>query len=266
MTRSAQRPDRFPGHEYPQTIPEPDEIASGDPAPWLPLPLEQRRGLDLAKVVERLRHGGRHLEDTVIPGDPDEMVLDDDVEHHGALRRSAVLVALFEEDGETHVVLTRRSMRLRSHRGEIAFPGGQSDPGEVPLVTALRETYEEVGIEPASITPIGWLSPIVTLASDSAIWPVVGLLESRPEMTIDPIEVDRAFSVSLAELLGDDVYIQERWRREPRRRGSDDEGFFPISFFKVPGDLIWGATARVLTELLCVVTDVEWPEANRVWA
>jgi hypothetical protein len=105
----------------------------------------------------------------------------------------------------------------------------------------------------------------VTLALGSAIWPVVGFLDERPVMVTDPAEVERAFTVSLAELLADDTFLEERWRRELARPGADADGYFPIYFYRVPGDLIWGATARVVTELLCVVTGVEWPEAKRSW-
>jgi 8-oxo-dGTP pyrophosphatase MutT (NUDIX family) len=182
------------------------------------------------------------------------------------IHRSAVLLALFEDVGETHLVLTRRSMHLRSHRGEVALPGGRSDSGEDPVATALREAREEVGIAEESVTPVGWLSPIVTFASGSAIWPVVGLLESPPVLVVDPTEVDRAFAVSLTDLLADGAYLQERWRRTQTRPGADVDGYFPISFFAVPGDVVWGATARVLTELLCLVTGVAWPDAQRVWA
>jgi len=84
-------------------------------------------------------------------------------------------------------------------------------------------------------------------------------------MVTDPSEVDRAFTVSLAELLADGTFLEERWRRQLAQRTSGPDGYFPIYFYRVPGDLIWGATARVLTELLCVVTGVEWPEAKGLW-
>jgi 8-oxo-dGTP pyrophosphatase MutT (NUDIX family) len=180
--------------------------------------------------------------------------------------KSAVLVALFEEGGEAHVILTRRSLKLRSHRGEIALPGGRSDEHETPVETALRESEEEVGLAPALVNPVGWLSPIVTFASGSAIWPVVGVLEGRPALTADPAEVERVFTISLAELLADDVFLEERWRRENHRPSTDADGYFPIYFFQVPGDVVWGATARVLTELLCIASGVEWPDAHRVWS
>jgi 8-oxo-dGTP pyrophosphatase MutT (NUDIX family) len=261
--RRAER--RFEGHDYPQQIPEPDEVAPGAAAPWSHLAPAQRRGLELARVEERLRASGRHLEVAPVPGEPREMALVADARSAPITRRSAVLVALFEEDGETHVVLTRRSFELRHHRGEIALPGGRSDEGESPLATALREAYEEVGLDPAGVAPVGWLTPLVTFASGSVIWPVVARLARRPTLVVDPVEVDRAFTVALSDLMDEGAFVEERWRRDTPRPGADAEGYFPIYFFRVPGDVIWGATARVLTELLCVVADVEWPDAHRLW-
>jgi 8-oxo-dGTP pyrophosphatase MutT (NUDIX family) len=265
MTRNARRPSRFDGHEYPQRIPEPDHIVAGAPAPWISVDDAQRRDITLAGVIGRLRSAGRLFEVAPLPGDPTEMAAVADAKRQTITRRSAVLVALFEEDGETHVILTRRSLELRSHRGEIALPGGRIDEGETPVEAAVREAYEEVGLDPDVVEAVGWLSPIVTFASGSAIWPVVGRLRGRPVLTADSVEVDRVFTASLSELLADGAFVEERWRRFERRPGADAEGYFPIYFFRVPGDLIWGATARVLTELLCVVTGVEWPDAHRVW-
>jgi len=263
---NANRPTRFEGFEFPQVIPEPDDVIAGAPAPWSILDQGSRRGFTLARVIDRLRAGERHLDDWPVPGDPQEMEAVMDATSRPIVNRAAVLLALFEEDGETYVVLTRRATTLRSHRGEIALPGGRTDGDETPVETALREAHEEVGIEPASVTPIGWLSPIVTFASGSAMWPVIGLLDERPNLVIDAAEVDRAFTVSLKDLLADGAFLEERWRRNVRRPGADEDGYFPIYFFAVPGDVIWGATARVLTELLCVVTGVKWPDAQRVWA
>jgi hypothetical protein len=123
-----------------------------------------------------------------------------------------------------------------------------------------------VGIAPDTVEVVGWLTPLATLASGSAIWPVVGVLPGRPDFVTDPIEVDRAFCVTLADLAADGAYRQERWRRLERRPGADEAGFVTIHLYRVPEDLVWGATARILTELLCVATGVEWPDAHRVWA
>ena len=242
-----------------RSIPRPPSHRQGSAAPWAGLTAARRGALTLDLVRKALderrsRSGLSHepwptLAGQVVGGSP-----------------AAVLVALFEEEGETHVVLTRRSFGLRYHRGEVALPGGRSDAGEAPIATALREAREEVGIAEAAVTPVGWLSPIVTFASTSAIWPVVGLMSARPTLVVDPTEVDRAFAVPLCDLLSDGAYLEERWRRVPTRPGTDADGYFPMYFYAVPGDVIWGATARVLTELLCLVTEVAWPDAQRVWA
>ncbi|MGH9019769.1 MAG: NUDIX hydrolase, partial [Acidimicrobiales bacterium] len=133
------------------------------------------------------------------------------------------------------------------------------------VATALREAHEEVDLDPAAVRPLTWLTPIATFASGSSIWPIVGVLERPPTLTPDPREVDRVFSVALRDLVADGAFVEERWRRDDPRPGTDDDGFFPIYFFRVPGDLIWGATARVLTELACVALDVDWPDAGRRW-
>jgi len=266
MTRSGEWPTRFVDHEYPQVIPEPDDIRSGGPAPWAQLELTKRTGLSLSAVLDCLRDRGRTYDVSTMPTSPIDLEGVTQANRELITRKSAVLVALFEEAGETHVVLTRRSFALRSHRGEIAFPGGRSDIDEAPIDTALREAHEEVGLEPTLVTPVGWLNPIVTFASGSAIWPVIGVLAERPTLNADPAEVERAFTTSLSSLLEEGAFLEERWRREHRGSGGDTDGYFPIYFYRVPGDVIWGATARVLTELLCCATGVEWPDAHRIWA
>ncbi|MFZ1062151.1 MAG: CoA pyrophosphatase [Acidimicrobiales bacterium] len=264
MARDSTRPERFEGHEYPQVIPEPDEIRAGSPAPWANLGAGERQGFTIDLVRQRLFDTGRTFDVAAWPVQFAEMTSVADDAERRVEHRSAVLVALFEQDGEVQVILTRRARNLSSHRGEIALPGGRSDHEETPVATALREAREEVGLDPSLVTPLGWLSPIVTFASSSAIWPVVGTLEHRPELTIDPGEVERVFTIALRDLVADGVFLEERWRRGGTRPGADRDGFFPIYFYRVPYDVIWGATARVLTELLCVVTGVKWPDAERV--
>ncbi|MGH3732231.1 MAG: NUDIX hydrolase [Acidimicrobiales bacterium] len=257
MTPPERRPPRFEGHRYPQIIPDPDEIEMGLPAPWSVV--SHRANLTLELVARRLAESHHLLNAELARERPEEFGLVADAAPTTIAHRSAVLVALFEESGESHVVLTRRSYDMRSHRGEIAFPGGRSHGGETPTETALREAHEEVGLDPTTVTPFAWLSPIATFASSSAIFPIVGLLPGRPELVIEPSEVDRAFSVALSDLVADEAFLEERWRHSLLRVGADEGGFFPIYFFKVPDDVIWGATARVLTELLSLVTGAPWP-------
>lgn len=163
---------------------------------------------------------------------------------------AAVLVPLFEEDGETFVILTRRSSRLRSHTGEVSFPGGRVDPGEARLAAALREAAEEVGLDPAAVEIIGELSPLSTMSSRAAITPFVGVLSERPRLAPNPAEVERVFDVSLAELASEEVYHEELWELA-------EMGVREMNFFELVGDTVWGATARMLRELLELVFQSE---------
>ena len=241
----------FPGHEYPQHLPLVDRRERGRPAPWSHLHHTVRPAVKLEDVAMRLQvHRSTDASEmTVINDELDQLA----AAAPGTLRRSAVLVCLFEEAGEVHVVLTRRAAHLRNHRHEVAFPGGRCEEDETPEQTALREAEEEVDIRSSQLEIVGTLSPLVTMASKSAIWPVVALHQGRPTFRIDPNEVDRVFTVSLEHLLAVDSFVEERWWRETVRPVASD-GSFPVNFYKVPGDLVWGATARMLTELLIVVT------------
>jgi 8-oxo-dGTP pyrophosphatase MutT (NUDIX family) len=171
---------------------------------------------------------------------------------HGPVN-SAVLAVLFEEDAEARLVLTRRSTALRTHRGEVSFPGGRLDAGEDPTSGALREAHEEVGLEPSLVTTVGWLHPVMTMVSASIILPVLATVPSRPHLVPSPTEVERVFDVSLAELADPDLFHEERWRIPGRVIEGSGDGSFPIWFFEVSGEMIWGATARMIHELLSVV-------------
>jgi 8-oxo-dGTP pyrophosphatase MutT (NUDIX family) len=254
MPTNGERPARFDGHRYPQVIPEPDDVTFGDPAPWSTLGASARSGLSLDVVQLKLRLADRLLLNQPLSEEPDNISLVADALPVPITGRAAVLVALFEEDGETHVILTRRALSLRLHGGEIALPGGRSEDDESPVETALREAYEEIGLDSSQVEPVAWLSPIMTFAAGSSIWPIVGIVNGRPALRIDPSEVDRVFTVTLAELVAEGAFIEERWRREPPHPFADGDGYFPIRFFKVPGDIVWGATARILSELLVIVT------------
>ncbi len=176
---------------------------------------------------------------------------------------AAVLVALFEEDGEARVLLTVRSGRLRSHRGEVAFPGGRLDPGESVDEGARREAHEEVGLDPSLVTIVGYLSPLPTVSSNTLMTPVVATLAGRPATEAAPDEVARVFDVALADLLGDGVFHEEWWAISGRP-GADGSpgGEFPVWFMTAGGEIIWGATARVLVELLCLVLGVAVPSSR----
>jgi 8-oxo-dGTP pyrophosphatase MutT (NUDIX family) len=160
------------------------------------------------------------------------------------------------------VILTVRSDRLRSHQGEVAFPGGRLEAGEGVVAGALRESYEEVGLDPGVVTVIGRLTPMPTLSSNTVMTPVVGTLEGRPALLANPTEVERIFDVALNELVADGVFHEEWWSvpGRPAVPGSPD-GEFPVWFFEVAGETVWGATARTLVELVSSVLRVPAPRS-----
>ena len=166
---------------------------------------------------------------------------------------AGVLAALFEEDGEARLVLTRRSTGLRTHKGQVSFPGGRLEEGENAVAAALREAFEEVDLDPCLVTTVGWLHPVLTMVSSSFILPVLGTMDGRPHLVANPSEVERIFDVSLAELADPAIFHEERWRFPGRVIAGSDDNSFPVWFFEVAGELIWGATARMLHELLDLV-------------
>jgi len=159
-----------------------------------------------------------------------------------------VLVLLYERRGEAHVVLTRRAWHLRHHAGEVAFPGGRSEPGDADLwATALREAAEEISLDTGSARCVGRLDSFRTVTSSSRACPFVAVAEARPALRPDPAEVDSVLRVAVSDLLADDAWHEELWTLsgQPERA---------MTFFMLPGDTIWGATAAVLRQLLTVST------------
>jgi len=166
---------------------------------------------------------------------------------------AAVLAVLFEEAGEARLILTRRASSLRSHRGEVSFPGGRLDPGEDARSAALREAHEEIGLNPAQVRVEGWIHPVLTVVSASLIMPIVATVPSRPHVVASPAEVERVFDVPLRDLADPDIFHEERWSFPGRPVPGSPDGSFPVWFFEVEGEMIWGATARMIHELMRVV-------------
>jgi 8-oxo-dGTP pyrophosphatase MutT (NUDIX family) len=170
-------------------------------------------------------------------------------------REAAVLMPFFEEDGETRVILTKRPESMPSHQGEIAFPGGKHQPDidESLRHAALREAQEEIGLDPELVEVVAELDSFPTFASRFTIAPFVGLLDARPQLQPDPFEVVSVFDVAVSELLDPEVYREERWDL------TVPEGVAPqldraVHFYLLPGETVWGATARILTAFLTHLT------------
>ncbi len=159
---------------------------------------------------------------------------------HGRID-AAVLVPLYLEAGEIKAVFTERRQDLRRHAGEVSFPGGRQDEGEPSLqATALREAEEEIGLPPDAVDIVGALTPTPTIVTGYAIYPYVGVIEPGMTWILSAREVARVLELPLRDL-------REGYRRRRLiRRG------IPIltDSYTVGENLIWGATARILSDLL----------------
>ena len=208
-----------------QVIPRPKNFRIIDHNPWLNLDTSALSSLEVVTQA-------------VAAFQPDQ-VLRQPLEN---VRPSAVLVGLFESSNGVEAILTRRSQNLTNHRGEISFPGGRLDAGESVLQAALRETQEEIGLNPEDVEVVGELNSMATVVSNSHIVPIVGRYRTPPKLHAVNNEVDRVFSVPLSELVRTDTYSQEHWIFDDRE--------FQINFFYLDDETIWGATARILFQVM----------------
>ena len=154
---------------------------------------------------------------------------------------SAVLAPLYiDAAGALHAVFTRRRDDLKRHPGEISFPGGRQDPGETLVETALREAHEEIGLPPGAVDVLGALEPTPTFVTNYAIYPFVGLIEPGFEWVLGEDEVAEVLEFPLDDL------VAGAGERRMVRRGMA----FKTHTYEVDGHLIWGATARIVADLL----------------
>jgi 8-oxo-dGTP pyrophosphatase MutT (NUDIX family) len=212
-----------------QEIPRPPDWRPGDPRPWA-----EPASTDEFFAAVRRSFTGRVGAPAAVEGRP-------------GIRRSAVLSAWYERAGEPYVLCTRRSWNLRTHRGEVSFPGGGAEPGDASLhETALREAWEEVGLDPGVVEVLGELDHLTTVTSDRFIVPVVGMLAEPPSgLVAQESEVEAILEVPLSALLHPDAFREERW--------GSIEIDHPIAFFEIEGDTIWGATGAMLHQFLRTV-------------
>jgi 8-oxo-dGTP pyrophosphatase MutT (NUDIX family) len=157
--------------------------------------------------------------------------------------QAAVLLALYGWPDDPGLIFTERRADLRRHAGEISFPGGRRDPDDADLATtALREAQEEIDLDPAAVELTGALAPVSTFVTGYRVHPFVGTVPHPGELDLrpSPTEVETVLTYSL-ELLRDGFEM-----RRLVRRG------VPIHTptYEVEGQLIWGATARILGDLL----------------
>ena len=164
---------------------------------------------------------------------------------------AAVLIAITQDD-EPKVLLTRRSVYLNSHPGEVSFPGGKRDPQDTSnIVVALREAQEETGLNPFDVELIGDL-PMQKARNGMLVKPVVGLIPPNLPLVAQPSEIDRIFYVSLRKMLeANPIPYEVRYQHQSL--------YFPS--FRLENEIIWGLTARMMVSLFQYGLDYqkEWP-------
>jgi 8-oxo-dGTP pyrophosphatase MutT (NUDIX family) len=174
--------------------------------------------------------------------------LDSAVETEWDATPAAVLIPLYQEDGDWNLLFTRRTDSVDVHAGQVSFPGGQIEDTDHSIVAAaLREAQEEVGLDPADVEPLGQLNPLLTV-TQFLVTPVVGVIPWPYALATNPTEVARTFGVPIKWLADpNNLEVQER---EPLIPGRS----IPVYYFKeFEGETIWGVTARITVNFLQVL-------------
>jgi 8-oxo-dGTP pyrophosphatase MutT (NUDIX family) len=179
----------------------------------------------------RTRYSLHRLSD-VIPSAPAKM----------PSRKAAVLIPLIEKNKQLHIMLTQRPMHLRSHPGQISFPGGKTEQGDKDdIATALREAHEEIGLVSSNVEVLGQFPPHKTFTGFD-VTPVVGIIERPFTLVIDPGEVQDCFTVPLQYFIRQENRHQKRFMRNGKE--------YTVYLMPFENRFIWGVTAAII-DLLC---------------
>lgn len=170
------------------------------------------------------------------------------------IRSAGVLILLYPKKEELHIVFIQRTEYNGSHSGQISFPGGKSEDTDQDIIyTALRESHEEIGINPAEVNILGQLTPLHIPVSNFIVYPTVGMYQITPSFRADPHEVKEVISFKLKDLLN------------PANCTSKEFKYGDLSFtapiYNPNNVTIWGATAMILSEFLEIIkkTNFKFP-------
>lgn len=169
--------------------------------------------------------------------------------HKTPPRPGGVLIVLYPDQGKILFPLIKRPDYDGLHSGQISFPGGKTEPGEDRITTALREGYEEIGIEQRDIKVLGTLSDFFVIPSNFMVTPVVAFSSQRPLLRADPVEVARILHGDVQALLP-----EESIRQKEITAARSYQMMAP--HFEIENEIVWGATAMILNEFRTVIKDV----------
>jgi len=160
---------------------------------------------------------------------------------------AAVLFPIFSANGEYRVLFTQRTHKVENHKGQISFPGGGVEEQDGSLEeTALREAHEEIGLLGKDVEILGQLDDTTTVVSNFVVHPFVGLIPYPYDFEINPLEVKRIIEVPFRVFLSDDP----KYKRD---RAEFEGVTYPPPAYVYKGDLIWGATARIIEEFMAIL-------------
>jgi 8-oxo-dGTP pyrophosphatase MutT (NUDIX family) len=164
-------------------------------------------------------------------------------------RASAVLIPVYKKDGQYHILFIKRTNTVKTHKGQISFPGGVRDKEDKTLQdTALRESVEEIGLRAEDVKVLGELDDEITTTSNFIVTPFVGLAPYPYRFTLNKAEVDRLISVPIAALL-------DKGCLKPNIEILDGNKIDSFAYH-YRGNVIWGATARILNKLLDLISRI----------
>ena len=161
---------------------------------------------------------------------------------------AAVLILLFPFEDEMQFFLTKRTEDVEHHKGQISLPGGIRENNETLEETALRETKEEIGIDPNTIMNLGSLTPFFIPVTGYIVHPFIGWCKEKPLTQVHDVEVNQLFSVSITELMDEKILQTEKWNI----RGYDAI----VPYYNFGECKVWGATAAILSEFKSILEDI----------
>ena len=172
------------------------------------------------------------------------------------LSPAAVLLPLYKKQGEYHILLTRRTQKVEHHKGQISFPGGTRDEHDRGIRdTALRETFEEIGVRPKDVEILGELDNMGTLTSNFLVTPFVGIIPYPYKLVVNEDEIEELVEVPLSALADEKNHREEVYIIEGIK--------FKAIMFDYQGHVIWGATARILEQFLDLLFPIIRNAQNR---
>ncbi len=161
------------------------------------------------------------------------------------LRHSSVLLLLFPFEGKIYTCLTKRAASMADHPGQISLPGGRMEQNEKPEVTALREAREEVGVDPGKVLLLGRLSELYVQVSRFMIYPYVGWVDQMPDFELNVAEAEKLILFPIEEFATTRILKQHPVQTH--------KGVLEVPCFEHEGEIVWGATAMILSEFLDVL-------------